>query len=251
MEINKKAIPFKDLGMHDIGMAWDGPKEIAAADVTVLKQICAWMDEENPDVKSSYKMPHHTAGDKKAVWKGVVTAMAALLGARGGVDIPADDKQGVYDHLASHYKQFSKDAPAMKAYKSEELATLFPDDFLVMKREIAILKRDDEKQIVYGIVYEPDTVDAHGDYTDAEEIERVCHDFLEEYQNISFMHQELINKDVRIAECYIAPVDFPMGQRQVKKGSWVMATHILNSQLWGLVKEGKITGYSMEGTASR
>jgi len=251
MEIDKRAIPFKDLGIHDIGMAWDAPKEVSAADTSVLKDICAWMDEKNPDVKSSYKLPHHAAADKKAVWKGVVAAMAALLGARGGVNIPAGDKEGVYSHLASHYKQFSKDAPAMKSYKSEELSVMFPDDYMVMKREITILKRDDEKQIVYGIVYEPDVVDAHGDYTDAEEIEKAEHEFLEEYMNISFMHQELINKEARIAECYIAPVDFEWVGRKVKKGTWMMAVHILDSQKWSLVKEGKITGFSMEGTASR
>lgn len=119
------------------------------------------------------------------------------------------------------------------------------------KSEIPIIKRDDEKQIVYGVVYEPDVVDAHGDYTDAEEIEKACHEFLEEYQNISFMHQELINKDARISECYIAPVDFEWAGRKVKKGTWMMAVHVLNGQMWSLVKEGKITGFSMEGTASR
>jgi hypothetical protein len=37
--------------------------------------------------------------------------MAALKGARGGVDIPAEDKQAVYNHLRRHYEEFGKEAP--------------------------------------------------------------------------------------------------------------------------------------------
>ncbi|MGQ7174092.1 XkdF-like putative serine protease domain-containing protein, partial [Escherichia sp. R-CC3] len=37
---------------------------------------------------------------------------------------------------------------------------------------------DEEKRLVYGIVYEPDTLDAHGDFTDAETIEKAAHEFM-------------------------------------------------------------------------
>lgn len=132
-----------------------------------------------------------------------------------------------------------------------ELVTQSGDISQITKGEIPIIKRDDEKQIVYGIVYEPDKVDAHNEYTDAEEVEKAAHEFLGEYRNISFMHQELINKEARIVESYIAQADFEMNGHKIKKGTWVMAVHILDSQLWGLVKEGRMTGFSMEGTASR
>lgn len=40
--------------------------------------------------------------------------MNALLGGRGGVDIPADEREAVYRHLVGHYKQFDKEPPDFK-----------------------------------------------------------------------------------------------------------------------------------------
>lgn len=91
---------------------WDGNAEVAAADVEDLQVMCAWVDDENPDIKGSYKLPHHQAsGQHAVVWRGVSAAMGALLGARGGVDIPEADRRGVYNHLAQHYQEFDKEPP--------------------------------------------------------------------------------------------------------------------------------------------
>jgi HK97 family phage prohead protease len=120
-EVKKGVIPYHDYGNADESEPWDAGKEVKEADVETLKKICAWYDESNPDVKSSYKLPHHHASDLKAVWKGVAAAMAALLGARGGVDILDSDKEGVYNHLAKHYKDFGKEPPEFhKAYKDDD-----------------------------------------------------------------------------------------------------------------------------------
>jgi len=123
--IEKGAIPYKDLGTAEEATAWAGAKETVKADVEDLRQICAWYDSANPDIKGSYKLPHHRMSDKKAVWRAVYAAMAALLGARGGVKIPAGDKKGVYNHLAAHYKQFDKEAPELKS-DAEALKKAFP-----------------------------------------------------------------------------------------------------------------------------
>jgi len=45
--------------------------------------------------------------------------MQALLGARGGVDIPTSDRRAVYRHLAAHYEDFDKEPPEME-YKIEQ-----------------------------------------------------------------------------------------------------------------------------------
>lgn len=126
IEITKGAIPYADLGIAAPTTAWAGAKETVQADVEELKQISTWYDAANPDVKSSYKLPHHRLPDKKAVWRGVSAAMAALLGARGGVDIPEADRKGVYNHLVAHYKQFDKEVPELKKYSTEELEKAFP-----------------------------------------------------------------------------------------------------------------------------
>lgn len=120
----KSAIPYKKYPLADEGTAWDGPAEIAAAEVADLKLMCAWFDDANADVKQSYKLPHHLQADKKTVWRAVSAAMGALLGARGGVDIPEDDKKSVYEHIAKHYADFGKTAPEFKSYTEAELKAM-------------------------------------------------------------------------------------------------------------------------------
>lgn len=118
----KTVIPYKDLGKTDEGAAWDGPKEVAAADVADLKLMCTWYDADSADVKSAYKLPHHRASGHAAVWRGVAAAMAALLGARGGVDIePESERKPVYNHLAKHYPAWDKEPPEFKTYRAETL----------------------------------------------------------------------------------------------------------------------------------
>lgn len=117
----KGAIPFHDYGIADETAEWNGPMQMSECgdDMEKLKDICAWFDETAPDVKSSYKLPHHQASDKKAVWKGVAAAMGAVLGGRGGVDMPEEDRQAVYNHLAKHYQQFEKEVPEFKAITAQ------------------------------------------------------------------------------------------------------------------------------------
>ena len=45
------------------------------------------------------------------MWAGVRSAMQVLAGGRGGVDLPASDRRGVYTHLARHYDEFGKEPP--------------------------------------------------------------------------------------------------------------------------------------------
>ncbi|MGD8240898.1 MAG: hypothetical protein PVH68_20270, partial [Armatimonadota bacterium] len=50
----------------------------------------------------------------RAVWRGCGAAMAVLLGARGGADIPESDRQGCYRHLRRYYAKFGKPAPEFR-----------------------------------------------------------------------------------------------------------------------------------------
>lgn len=122
-------------------------------------------------------------------------------------------------------------------------------DYDEIEKDIVILpiEKGDE-HIVYGIVYEPDTVDAQGDQASADEIQKAAYDFMENVQTFKVMHKGKKVK-VKILENYIAPVDFTIAKKQVKKGSWVLVTRILDSKLWKDIKAGKLTGYSMAGYA--
>lgn len=106
------AIPYKRTPLAPESQAWDGPAEVARATVDDLKVMCAWVDSSKPDIEASYKLAHHVAGGQHAcVWRGVAQCMSIMFGGRGGVDMPDSDRRAVYDHLASHYKDFGKPVP--------------------------------------------------------------------------------------------------------------------------------------------
>ena len=79
----------------------------------------AWYDgdtENNPpQKKTAYKLPHHDLvdGELRVVWAGVNRAMNALAGGRGGTDLPEDEIDAVYAHLARHYEEFDEEPPAL------------------------------------------------------------------------------------------------------------------------------------------
>lgn len=134
--VEKGVIPYKRTPLAPEDEPWDAGEEVKNADVKDLKIMCAWYDSSNPDVKSSYKLPHHKAsGQHSCVWRGVAAAMAALFGARGGVDIPESDRKGVYNHLAKHYKDFDKEPPEFKEYTEEELKQIFPEFYEEQTKE--------------------------------------------------------------------------------------------------------------------
>jgi len=87
-----------------------------AADYTPeqLGRACAWYAGHDPDLKQSYKLPHHLP-DGTLVWMGVRTAMTSLLGGRGGVDIPESNRREVFAHLSRHYREFDKEPPEYHA----------------------------------------------------------------------------------------------------------------------------------------
>jgi HK97 family phage prohead protease len=124
----KGVIPFKSYPLASLTATWSGSTEVRKADVNDLKRISTWFDSSSPDVKSSYKLPHHRAEGFTTVWRGVAAAMGALLGARGGVNIPSGDKRGVYSHLARHYEQFEKEPPEFKTYSEMELEEIFKEE---------------------------------------------------------------------------------------------------------------------------
>lgn len=115
------------------------------------------------------------------------------------------------------------------------------------KRVEVIIDKADEKQLVYGVVYEPDVEDAHGDYMEADDIEKAAHEFMKEARNIDTNHDFEAGVG-EVVESYIAPADFDIDGETIKKGTWLMVTKA-SDEVWESIKKGEITGYSMAGTA--
>ncbi|AGK52026.1 hypothetical protein B1NLA3E_01210 [Bacillus sp. 1NLA3E] len=110
-----------------------------------------------------------------------------------------------------------------------------------------IMKSEDEQQLVYGVVYEPDVADAHDDIMNADEIEKAAHKFMKDFRNIDTQH-DFERGAGELVESYIAPVDMDIDGEIITKGSWVMVTKATDD-IWESIKKGEFTGYSMAGTA--
>ena len=140
----------------------------------------------------------------------------------------------------------------MTGVNSKEKAKTFTKKQFI--KSIPILKADEEKRIVYGIVYAPGEIDSQGEYALAEDIERACHEFMKNFLEVNVEHKRHANPNLIPVENFIAPVDFEWDRMDgtkevVTKGSWIMATKIEDDIVWSLIKSGEITGYSMEGEA--
>jgi hypothetical protein len=119
---SRGAIPSHETPKADEDTEWDGSVAIREANGRIeLRRMHTYVgDEGDPEAKSSYKLPHHQK-DGTVVWTGVAAAMAALMGARGGVNVPNESRRGIYNHLKRHYEQFRKEPPEFRTV--EQLAT--------------------------------------------------------------------------------------------------------------------------------
>ncbi len=114
--------PTPNCEMAPEDMAWDSSaamgrvkkwatKEDGAMDMAKYRQAFAWNDgSENA---TGCKLPHHDMvdGQLKVVKAGVIAAGNAMMGGRGGVQMPEEDMPGVKTHMAAHYKQFEMEPP--------------------------------------------------------------------------------------------------------------------------------------------
>jgi len=147
--MNKRVISYA--GAHSGGTPkasrdaeWDAAAEVSKADVDDLKIMCAWMDSENPDIKSSYKFPHHKAsGQHAVVFRACAAAIAVLNGARGGANIPSADRKGVYNHVAKHIRDdFDAEPAPLKSIEEIE-----NDPYNILLNEINVLKNEIKNDI--------------------------------------------------------------------------------------------------------
>jgi len=97
--------------------SWD---ELTVDEKKDITAHYAWTPKNPPDRFTDLKLPHHDPKNHAVVWSAVRAAMGALLGARGGVNIPVEDRKKVYNHLAAHYREFGKEPPEFHLAEEEE-----------------------------------------------------------------------------------------------------------------------------------
>jgi hypothetical protein len=160
----------KAIGAHKTATStgsWDGPANEArlrsGESEAYYRRAYAWRDPEGEsDVKASYRFIHHEvsaggepgAANVTACRTGIAVLNGARLnGARGGTTIPAEDRPGVYGHLAAHLRDADVEPP--------ELARSLRDEPLIERRfleaEIRAEEENGRRRIRMSIPYNVET----------------------------------------------------------------------------------------------
>jgi hypothetical protein len=245
--LGKRAVPYSDFPRADPDTSWDGNaaelrlRVWASSDGSGDKETIdwekyqkgfLWVDSENPDSFSSYKMPvlDIINGEAHQVWHGITAAYGAMSGARGGVDVPTSDISEIKDRLQQHYEAFDKKLPEEKVFIEDE-----------------------EQRLVTGIVMEPEKEDFHKDSFSADVIQKAAHEFLsmrtaQKIHASGTLHQKKSDASIDIVESFIVPQNMEFNGRSVKKGAWVITVKIHDDATWAKIKNRDLTGFSIYGT---
>ena len=110
-----------------------------------------------------------------------------------------------------------------------------------------IIKADVEHHFITGIVYEPNTEDAHGNFMTEEEITKAAYWYARNGNNVDLQHDFDVLENAYVVESWVAKANFKVGKETVKKGTWLMTVELTDDAIWDAVQNGKITGFSMGG----
>jgi hypothetical protein len=121
------------------------------------------------------------------------------------------------------------------------------------------LIKSDSLRYVLGIVLEPNDgqdgapldPDSQRDVYSAEEIRQAQWNFWQ-FLQIGEVHRRQVHKaKIEIVDCFIAPTDFVVGGQRIRKGTWMLGAHILDTNLWKKIENGEYNAWSVDGSAVR
>lgn len=117
--------------------------------------------------------------------------------------------------------------------------------------KLITFKSDAEKRKIYGIVYSPDDVDAHGEFASAATIEKSSDGFMKRSNTsaIDTQHSFEVADNVYLTESWIVRKNdaiFPDDE-----GAWAVCIKVDNDEIWDQIKSGELTGLSLWGFAEK
>lgn len=111
----------------------------------------------------------------------------------------------------------------------------------------------EDEQITVEVVYEPDSVDAHGHWANKDEIRKACERFNEGYDTgvvqENLFHSENTDKFVILKSWIHEEVDVIAKDsgEEIKAGTWLAKIQYVDDKLWQYKKQGLIKGVSIGG----
>lgn len=118
----KSAVAFQDLPLASRDREWDADAAIARVRPFLdsaeepdgsYRRAFLWFDSEDDENFGAYKLPIADIidGVLTAIPRAIFAAAAALSGARGGVDIPEEDRDAVIANINRYYSKMDLESP--------------------------------------------------------------------------------------------------------------------------------------------
>lgn len=172
-----------------------------------------------------------------------------------------EDREKIYSACEKISKGFDKDSIIKEFFVEENIK-----DLSVLDKVLNIVKEsvgykevikglEEEKRMALFVVMSPDDVDAHGDVTSEQEIERACNNFNLHCSKANLYHMVETEK-AKIVQSFVTPSSFYIADSDiaVKKGAWLQWWYFpegdeVSQDLWEKVKSGQINGVSIKARA--
>jgi len=176
------------------------------------------------------------------------------------VDLPVHVQEAIDEAMVAYVDEAAEDDAASETVEEpfdDELVKAAPEQLSSANVEL-LHKADSEHRFTLGPWYIPNRYDAHGEWTDADELQKSLWEYVKSGdRGIRLQH----NKDIVAGEWVEAmsfPVPVTIGMTKdanSKQVEYPAGTVFLGVQwkpwAWELVKAGKIQGFSIGGAAAR
>lgn len=129
----------------------------------------------------------------------------------------------------------------------------FDDEVVVTK---ALTVPANPKRFVLGVAYQPDTLDGHGEFMSAEELERIAWEYCRKHRQIGFYHADGTLDHADVVESFIhrgpdwTTTDINGNEQVIKTGSWLLGA-LCDQPGFEQVVSQKADGWSMDGLMRR
>lgn len=137
----KSAVAYQDLPLASRDREWDSTAAIervrpfldsSDSPSDAYRRAFLWFDETNSEEFGGYKLPIADVidGTLAAVPRAIFAAAAAMSGARGGVDIPEEDRPAVIANINKYYAKMDLESPfnQKSAVRLDDLSILTERD---------------------------------------------------------------------------------------------------------------------------
>lgn len=181
-------------------------------------------------------------GNLEAAWQ---------LGARGGVD--EDEHKERLRSLGEEFDDNPIPDEEDESARLKQAAGAMGEDSNgeFFERGVAFKATDSDEQIAIGAVLTPNRVDHQGDFFTEATIRDLADGFedrIDERDAVpGVMHTFFPAEDIELADSHVLEGRMELGERELPRGTWVQAYRFTDDELWSLVDDGILGGYSIGG----